>query len=106
MDPQMRGSESNKVLIFTLATNTNYKYGSGETRQKTEWHRISVFREHLRSNLNQYLKKGSRVFVQGRIMYGEIKDSSGISHVTTTIVADDVVFLGDSRSRQIEQDED
>ncbi|XP_067135777.1 single-stranded DNA-binding protein, mitochondrial isoform X2 [Centruroides vittatus] len=106
MDPQMRGSESNKVLIFTLATNSNYKYSSGETRQKTEWHRISVFREHLRSNLNQYLKKGSRVFVQGRIMYGEIKDSNGISHVTTTIVADDVVFLGDSRSKQIEQDED
>lgn len=102
-DPQIRGSETNPVLIFTLATNSNYKYGS-EVRQKTEWHRISVFREHLRISLNQYLKKGSRVFVQGKLMYGEIKDSTGVNHVTTTIVADDVVFLGDSRSRQLEQE--
>ncbi|XP_013777394.1 single-stranded DNA-binding protein, mitochondrial-like [Limulus polyphemus] len=103
IDPQLRGTDTNPVVVFTLATNTNYKFETGEIQQKTQWHRISVFKPYLRNTVYQYLKKGVRVYVQGRIMYGEIIDQRGNQHVTTTIVADDVIFLG-STNKTVESE--
>lgn len=61
--------------------------------QRTEWHRVVCFKPGLREIVLNYLKKGQRVFVTGRITYGEIKLEDGQVKGTTAIAADDVIFL-------------
>ncbi|CAB3368907.1 Hypothetical predicted protein [Cloeon dipterum] len=92
-DPQKRGNEQHPVVIFSLATHLNYKYESGEQQQKTEWHRICCFRPGLRDLVYQYVQKGQRVYVTGRLTYGEITDAEGVQRATTAIIADDVIFM-------------
>lgn len=92
-DPQRKGSEQHPVVVFSLATHTNYRYESGEFLQRTEWHRVVCFKPGLRETILNYLKKGQRVHVTGRITYGEIKSEDGTTKNTTAIAADDVIFF-------------
>ncbi|XP_047003767.1 single-stranded DNA-binding protein, mitochondrial [Schistocerca americana] len=95
-EPQRRGTEEHPVVIFSLATHTNYKYESGEFVQRTDWHRICVFKPSLREVVYNYLKKGQRVYITGRLTYGEVKDGEGNTRTTTAVVADDVIFFQSS----------
>lgn len=61
--------------------------------QKTDWHRVCIFKPTLRETVYNYLKKGQRIYVSGRLTYGEVKDDSGNTRTTTAIVADEVVFF-------------
>ncbi|XP_034938373.1 single-stranded DNA-binding protein, mitochondrial [Chelonus insularis] len=92
-DPQKRGSEEHPVVIFSLATHTNYKVEGGDYVQRTDWHRICVFKPFLRDTVYTNLKKGQRVLVNGRLSYGEIKDDNGNQKTTTAIIANDVIFF-------------
>uniref|UniRef100_A0A0K8TSF7 Putative single-stranded dna-binding protein n=1 Tax=Tabanus bromius TaxID=304241 RepID=A0A0K8TSF7_TABBR len=92
-DPQKRGNEEHPVVTFSLATHNNYRYESGDWSQRTDWHRIVVFKPNLRESVLEYLKKGQRTLVQGRITYGEITDQEGKQRLSTSIIADDVVFF-------------
>uniref|UniRef100_A0A6M2E472 Putative single-stranded dna-binding protein mitochondrial n=1 Tax=Amblyomma tuberculatum TaxID=48802 RepID=A0A6M2E472_9ACAR len=105
IEPQLRGTDANPVVVFTLATNSNYRYETGEVQQKTQWHRISVFKPFLRNSVHQYTRKGSRVLVQGRLVYGEVTDTKGATHVTSTVVADDVIFLSQGARTPAAEDE-
>nr|SVE87188.1 EOG090X0O5J [Daphnia similis] len=95
-NPVKRGSPDHPVVTFSLATNSNYSYANGEVTQKTEWHRICVFKPYLRESTFKYTAKGQRVLVQGRIIYGEIKEPEGQLRHTSSIVADDVIFFKNS----------
>ncbi|XP_059582457.1 single-stranded DNA-binding protein, mitochondrial isoform X2 [Alligator mississippiensis] len=93
-DPVMRQAEGkNPVTIFSLATNEMWRSGenttsvAGDISQKTTWHRISVFRPGLRDLAYQYVKKGARLFVEGKIDYGEYTDKNDVKRQATTIVA-------------------
>ncbi|KAG2468964.1 SSBP protein, partial [Polypterus senegalus] len=93
-DPVMRQVEGrNPVTIFSMATNEMWRSGEGETgftgdvTQKTTWHRISVFRPGLRDVAYQYVKKGARVMVEGKIDYGEYVDKNNVRRQATTIIA-------------------
>lgn len=92
-DPQKKGTESHPIAVFSVATHTNYRYESGEFLQRTEWHRVVCFKPGLRETVWNYLKKGQRVYVSGRITYGEMVGEDGKSKSTTAIAADDVIFL-------------
>ncbi|XP_019370983.1 PREDICTED: single-stranded DNA-binding protein, mitochondrial [Gavialis gangeticus] len=101
-DPVMRQVEGkNPVTIFSLATNEMWRSGenaasvAGDISQKTTWHRISVFRPGLRDLAYQYVKKGARVFVEGKVDYGEYTDKNNVKRQATTIVADNIIFLSD-----------
>lgn len=98
-DPQRKGTETHPIAVFSIATHTNYKYESGEFLQRTEWHRIVCFKPGLRETVWNYLKKGQRVFVTGRITYGEIIGEDGKSKSTTSVAADDVIFLTHSSNQ-------
>jgi len=98
-DPQLRGTTEHPVVIFSVATHNNYNYQSGEMLQKTDWHRICVFKPYLRDSVYKYMSKGQRVYVNGRISYGEITDDQGKTHTTTSIIADDVIFISDPRNK-------
>lgn len=102
-DPVMRQVEGrNPVTIFSLATNEMWRSGDGETSstgdvsQKTTWHRVSVFKPGLRDVAYQYVKKGSRVLVEGKLDYGEYLDKNQVRRQATTIIADNIVFLSDN----------
>ncbi|XP_045492214.1 single-stranded DNA-binding protein, mitochondrial [Colias croceus] len=92
-DPQKRGSEEHPVINFPLATHFSYKYESGDILQRTDWHRISVFRPGLRDTVYKYLKKGQRVYVTGKLSYGEVKLDDGQVRTASTVIADDIIFF-------------
>lgn len=92
-DPQRKGTDDHPVAVFSLATHSNYRYESGEFLQRTEWHRVVCFKPGLRETILNYLKKGQRVHVTGRITYGEIRTDDGKPKATTAIAADEVIFF-------------
>ncbi|RZC14234.1 SSB domain containing protein [Asbolus verrucosus] len=92
-DPQRKGSEEHPMVTFSLATHTNYRYESGQFLQRTEWHRVICFKPGLRETIMNFLKKGQRVHVSGRITYGEITGEDGKTKTTTAITADDIIFF-------------
>ncbi|XP_061494740.1 single-stranded DNA-binding protein, mitochondrial isoform X1 [Rhineura floridana] len=103
-DPVMRQVEGkNPVTIFSLATNEMWRSGEseafqgdrGDITQKTTWHRVSVFRPGLRDVAYQYVKKGARVYVEGKIDYGEYMDKNNVRRQATSIIADNIIFLSD-----------
>ena len=96
-DPQIRGSQAKPVTTFSLATNSVWRTEEfSEWQTKTEWHRVAVFKPSLQDAVYNFLSKGSRVHVSGRIMYGEITNQEGVKHKTTTIAAEEIIFLGKS----------
>ncbi|XP_055375333.1 single-stranded DNA-binding protein, mitochondrial [Condylostylus longicornis] len=96
-DPQKRGTDQHPVVTFSLATHNNYKYESGDWAQRTDWHRIVVFKPSLRDTVMDFMKKGQRALVQGKITYGEITDTEGNQRTSTSIIADDIVFFRENK---------
>ena len=96
-DPEMRYMPSGDAICnFSLATTDSWKDKNGEKQEKTEWHRISMFGK-LAEIAGEYLKKGSQVYVEGRIQTRKWTNKEGQDQYTTEIVADKMQMLG-SRS--------
>ncbi len=86
-DPEIRKLESGvSVGKFTLATNENYRDQSGEWQSKTTWHNIVVWR-FLAERAEQQLKKGSLVYLEGKIQNRKWQDNEGKDHYITEVVA-------------------
>ena len=86
-DAQLKGTIEHPVVIFNVATHSG---------PKTEWHKISVFKTGLRQIAENYVKSGARVFVEGKLSHGHIIDQKGNAIPTTSIIADDIIFLSKS----------
>jgi single-strand DNA-binding protein len=92
-DPEVRSTPNgDRVATISIATNSQFKRASGEKVTKTEWHRVVAWKG-LAEICEKYLKKGSRVFVQGRIQYRTWEDREGNTRYTTEIVASELVML-------------
>ncbi len=87
-DPQVRSLNSGeKVVNFSLATSdTRRDKTTGERKEKTEWHNIVVFNENIGRVVEQYCKKGSKVYVEGQLQTRKWTDQSGVEKYTTEIV--------------------
>ncbi len=87
-DPEIRHTQDgNKIVNLSLATSERWKdKGSGEPRERTEWHRVVVFNEHLAGIAEQYLKKGSKVYLEGQLQTRKWTDQSGQDKYTTEVV--------------------
>ena len=87
-DPEIRSMQSGgRVASFSIATSENWRdKGTGERREKTEWHRISVFNENLVKVVEQYIKKGSKVYIEGQLETRKWTDQSGQEKYTTEVV--------------------
>ena len=94
-DPEVRYSPSGSAVAnVTLATSESWKdKNSGEKQEKTEWHRV-VFFGRLAEIAGEYLKKGSQVFVEGRLQTRKWQDKEGKDRYTTEIVANEMQMLG------------
>lgn len=92
-DPELRFTQSGTpVANMRIATNRRWTDNNGQKQEETEWHRIVVFGRQA-ENCEEYLGKGSQVFVEGRIQTREWQDNSGSTRYTTEIVARNVQFL-------------
>jgi len=94
-DPEVRYTPSGvAVANFNIATSEEWKdKDSGEKKERTEWHRIVVWRR-LGEICGEYLSKGRQVYVEGRLQTRDWEDRDGNKRYTTEIVATDVQFLG------------
>ncbi|HIF07536.1 MAG TPA: single-stranded DNA-binding protein [Gemmatimonadetes bacterium] len=92
-DPDVRATSSGgQVAKVSLATNRQWKDGSGQQREKTEWHRLTFF-GRLVDIVDQWVKKGDRLYVEGRIEYSE-SETDGQKKYWTDVVVNEMVMLG------------
>jgi single-strand DNA-binding protein len=97
-DPEMRYTPSGQpVTQFTVAVNRNYKDGTGEWQEETEWFRIVAWGP-LAERTAEYLRKGRKVYVEGRLQTRQWEDQSGQKRYTTELIANTVTPL-DPRPR-------
>jgi single-strand DNA-binding protein len=93
-DPEVRAiSTDRKVANFSLATTESYKNKSGERVDQTEWHNI-VFYGPIADVIERYLKKGSQIYVEGKIRSRSYDDKDGIKRYVTEIIGDSMNMLG------------
>jgi single-strand DNA-binding protein len=87
-DPEVRSfANGGKVCNFSLATSESWKdKNSGERREKTDWHNVAIFNENLVRIAEQYLKKGSKVYIEGSLQTRKWQDQSGADKYTTEVV--------------------
>jgi len=87
-DPEVRTFQNgSKVCNLRLATSETWKdKNSGERREKTEWHSVAIFQEGLVRIAEQYLKKGSKVYIEGQLSTRKWQDQSGADKYSTEVV--------------------
>ncbi len=96
-DPEARYLDGNsgnaKVATFTLATTERYRDRNGETRENTEWHNIVAWRGNA-DVVERYVKKGTQLYIEGRIRTRSWDDQTGNKRYTTEIIVDNLQLLG------------
>lgn len=87
-DPESRFSQGgNKIVTLNLATTETWKdRNSGERKEKTEWHRVVIFNDGLAGVAERFLKKGSKVYLEGQLQTRKWQDQSGNDRFTTEVV--------------------
>ncbi len=90
-DPEIRQTKDGKEIAnFSLATSESWKDKStGEKKEKTEWHKISIFSQGLVNIVKQYVKKGSKLYIEGALQTRKWTDDSGVEKYSTEIVLKD-----------------
>lgn len=93
-DPEVRYMPSGEsVVTLSLATNEVWKdKETGENRERAEWHRVVIFRR-LAEIASQYLRRGSKIYIEGRLRTRKWQDQSGQDRYTTEIVGDNMQML-------------
>lgn len=92
-DPEVRYTQSGtQVTTFTVATTDKWKGQDGQMQERTEWHRIVAWSK-LAEICGEYLHKGSKVYIEGRIQTRKWQDQSGNDRYTTEIVAREMKML-------------
>lgn len=96
-DPEVRFMPSgDAATTLSIATSESWKdKQTGETKDRTEWHKVAMFKR-LAEIAGEYLKKGSKVYIEGSLRTRKWQDKNGVDHYTTEIVATDMQML-DSR---------
>jgi single-strand DNA-binding protein len=102
-DPEMRYTPNGQAVTqFTVAVNRNYKNQAGEWQEETEWFRVVVWGQQA-ERAAEYLRKGNKVYVEGRLQTRQWEDQSGQKRYTTELVANQVTNL-ERRTRDESED--
>jgi len=95
-DPELRYTSSGvAVATFSIATNESWKDVEGNLQERTQWHNIVAWRK-LAEICGEYLKKGGKIYAEGRLQHRNYDDKNGVKRYVTEIVLDEMVML-DSR---------
>lgn len=103
-DPEVRTTQDGREIAnFSLATSESWKdKSSGEKREKTEWHRVVVFSQGLVGIIKNYVKKGSKLYIEGSLQTRKWTDNQGVEKYTTEIALQNynsTMQILDSRDR-------
>lgn len=97
-DPEVRSTTGgNRVATFSLATSRSWNSASGERQEKTEWHRCVVWNSkssQLADIVERYVKKGDKLYVEGRIEYRQWQDKDNQTRYSTEINVRELIMLG------------
>lgn len=110
-DPEVRHTQDGRAIVnFSLATTESWRDKStGERKEKTEWHTIVIFNEGLAKVAEQYLKKGSSVYVEGQLQTRKWVDKNGDDRYSTEVVLQnfrgELVMLGDRSGGRDDREE-
>ena len=87
-DPEVRSTQDGaKIVNLSIATSERWKdRNTGEQRERTEWHRVVIFNENLARVAEQYLRKGSTVYLEGQLQTRKWTDQQGVEKYTTEVV--------------------
>lgn len=87
-DPEVRFTQDNKKIVnMSIATSESWKdKNTGEKREKTEWHRVVIFSDGLANIAEKYLRKGSKVYIEGQVQTRKWQDKDGNDKYSTEIV--------------------
>ena len=87
-DPEVRNTQNGDPIVnMSLATSESWKdRTTGERRERTEWHRVVIFNENLGRIAQQYLRKGSKVYIEGQLQTRKWQDQSGQEKYSTEVV--------------------
>lgn len=97
-DPEIRYMPNgDAVANFSIATTDVWKDKQGQKQERTEWHRIVAYRK-LAEIVEAYVKKGTSVYIEGRIQNGEYTDKEGIKRATFQIITEQLRLLGSNPS--------
>lgn len=100
-DPDIVITQSGtKFAKFSVATNYRYKDRSGNLQEEVEWHRITVWYDKLVTVVEQYVNKGDRIYVEGRIKYNEYETRDGVRVREAGIECREIVLLGGRKNGQ------
>lgn len=95
-DPEFRQARSGtKIANLSLATNRTWKDKAGNKQEGVEWHRLTFF-DRLAEIVEEYVGKGDRLYVEGRIQYSQTEGDDGVTRYWTDIIVRELVMLGDS----------
>jgi single-strand DNA-binding protein len=96
-DPEVRYMPSGTAVAgFSLATSERFKDKDGNTQERTEWHQVSLFGRQAEI-AGEYLRKGSQVYIEGRIRTEKYTDKEGIERYATKIIGDRMTLVGSRR---------
>ena len=103
-DPDMKATQSGgSIATISVATDESYKdKNTGQMVPKTEWHRVVAF-QRLAEIMGEYLKKGSKVYIEGKLQTRKWQDQSGADRYTTEIVANEMQMLDSKPSESPQQ---
>lgn len=93
-DPEVRYMPNgNAVANISIATSESWKDQQGQQQERTEWHKVTMYRR-LAEIAGEYLKKGSQVFIEGKLQTRKWQDQQGNDRYTTEIIADNMQMMG------------
>ncbi len=103
-DPEYRVAPNGAPVVnFNLATNIVWRDQEGNQQERTDWHRVVAWRQ-LAETANQFLKKGSRVYVEGRLQTRTYEDRNGVRRWVTEVVAEKIQFLDTKGEVTVEEE--
>ena len=105
-DPEIRNTnDGREIATFSLATGDVWRdRATGEKKERTEWHRVVVFNDALASVVKNYIKKGSKIYVEGSLQTRKWVDNAGIEKYTTEVILQNfnsALILLDSRGAAV-----
>jgi single-strand DNA-binding protein len=93
-DPELRYMPNgNAVANLSIATSESWKDQQGQQQERTEWHKVTMYRR-LAEVAGEYLKKGSQIYIEGKLQTRKWQDQSGNDRYTTEIIADNMQMMG------------
>ena len=99
-DPEVRYSQAGSANVtLSLATNESWKDKNGEKQERTEWHRLKFFGK-LAEIVDEYVKKGQTLYVEGSLRTDKYTDKQGVERYTTDIIASEMQMLGGKREAE------